>query len=171
MYNRVTVCDFGLSRVLATDEDIGVGTERELLPICWMSPETLRGRIYSEKTDVYSFGLFLYEMIARSQPYPGLNPIEVVAPGVSRMDSPLRPIVPNSCPREWGDLITECWSAQPDKRPTMKQVNQRLTGFLDKYDSGSYVYTPIGHEKDPEVAETVTEHAYCVYQASNSNAK
>lgn len=114
---RAKVCDFGLSQ----KKHVGAtGT-----PL-WMAPELLRGE--SDNTaasDVYSFGIILYEVYSREDPYAGedtrvvIN--QVVDPTVNK-----RPPVPSSCPPLTATLMTDCLVANPSDRPTFQDLDSRL---------------------------------------------
>jgi serine/threonine protein kinase len=84
----------------------------------------IRGERYSEKADVYSFGIIMWEVVARKQPFAGRNFMGVSLDVLEGK----RPQVPADCPEEFRKVMTKCWHAKPDKRPTMADV----VAFLDK---------------------------------------
>ena len=114
---RAKVADFGLSqkkRIGATGTPL------------WMAPELLRGE--SENTamsDVYSFGIILYEVYSRRDPYDGEDHREVLRlvadPAVNK-----RPPVPLSCPSAVASIMKECLDKTPGSRPTFEQLDLRL---------------------------------------------
>jgi len=114
---RAKVADFGLSQ----KKQIGAtGT-----PL-WMAPELLRGE--SENTamsDVYSFGIILYEVYSRKDPYYGENHREVLKlvadPVINK-----RPPVPPACPDAVASIMKECLERTPGSRPTFEQLDLRL---------------------------------------------
>jgi class 3 adenylate cyclase len=114
---RAKVCDFGLSG----KEHMGVtGT-----PL-WMAPELLRGE--SDNTaasDVYSFGIILYEVYSRQDPYRGEDMTEVLIqvadPSVNK-----RPPVPPSCPPLIASLMSDCLVADPADRKTFEELDLRI---------------------------------------------
>jgi len=61
----VKVCDFGMSRLISTEVESSNQTENTVGPLRWMSPESLNERVYSTKTDVYSFGCVIYEILTK----------------------------------------------------------------------------------------------------------
>jgi serine/threonine protein kinase len=65
------VSDFGLSRQKESDENV---TESASGPLKWMAPEALKERKYSTKSDVWSFGVVVWEVVHKEDPYPGLTP-------------------------------------------------------------------------------------------------
>lgn len=126
---KVKVCDFGLSTIVeqASRTLTACGTP------CWTAPEVLRNQRYTEKADVYSFGIVLWECATREDPFVGMPPFQVIF-AVGREG--LRPPLPRICPPEFSKLITECWDEKPHVRPSMKDVLARLenidtTGWPD----------------------------------------
>ncbi|XBI03956.1 hypothetical protein VPH35_132313 [Triticum aestivum] len=83
----------------------------------WMAPELLNGTtsLVSEKVDVYSFGIVLWEILTGEEPYAG---------GI--VMNTLRPPVPDSCDPEWRSLMEQCWAAEPLQRPSFTQIAARL---------------------------------------------
>eukprot|EP00339_Tiarina_fusa_P007076 CAMPEP_0117050370 /NCGR_PEP_ID=MMETSP0472-20121206/34774_1 /TAXON_ID=693140 ORGANISM="Tiarina fusus, Strain LIS" /NCGR_SAMPLE_ID=MMETSP0472 /ASSEMBLY_ACC=CAM_ASM_000603 /LENGTH=88 /DNA_ID=CAMNT_0004764119 /DNA_START=283 /DNA_END=545 /DNA_ORIENTATION=+ len=80
----------------------------------WTAPEVLRNERYTTKADVYGFGIVVWEMFARSDPFPGMPPFQIVfAVGTQK----LRPRVEPDWPLEWVNLITTCWNEDPAARP------------------------------------------------------
>ncbi|KAE9332676.1 hypothetical protein PF008_g14833 [Phytophthora fragariae] len=121
---QAKVSDFGLSRETSFDETMtsGVGT------LLWTAPEVLRGERYSEKADIYSFGVVLAELDTCMPPYAfsqggrknkGKNDMDwvpLIASG--RASPPFRP----DCPRAIRDLAAQCLDQDPSKRPPAMQI-------------------------------------------------
>ncbi|CAL9054295.1 unnamed protein product [Musa banksii] len=111
------VCDFGLSKMkLHTMVSGGV---RGTLP--WMAPELLytSGNKVSEKIDVYSFGIVMWEILTGEEPYADMHYGEVIG---GLLHNTLRPPVPVSCNKDWRNLMELCWAADPEQRPTFTQI-------------------------------------------------
>jgi len=114
---KVKVCDFGLSKILETQSD--VTTMTACGTPSWTAPEILRNEMYTAKADVYSFGIVLWECMTREDPYYGMPPFQVVlAVGTKGM----RPTIPIDCPLKWKELITSCWSEDPNFRPSFDDI-------------------------------------------------
>ncbi|KAL8170638.1 hypothetical protein V2J09_022442 [Rumex salicifolius] len=120
----VKVGDFGLSRLkhatlLSTRS--GLGTPQ------WMAPEILRNEPSNEKSDVFSFGVILWELMTVSIPWNDLNPIQVVGV-VGFMDRRLD--MPEGLDPRIASLITDCWQSKPEQRPSFQDIIHRMTGLL-----------------------------------------
>jgi len=151
----VTACDFGMSTFLPEGKSQGQfrGTN---LPIKWCAPEVLTHKIYSEKTDSYAFGMFIYEVIDRCEPFEGMSVNDVgkaVATGQR-----LRPTIPPHCPKEWSDIMIRCWQQLPENRPTMDDLNAFFVEYLDRVEACKsdtnriqHVYLPLEPLKASEI--------------------
>ncbi|KAF2317458.1 hypothetical protein GH714_022495 [Hevea brasiliensis] len=146
----VKVSDFGLSRMkhstfLSSRSTAGTAE--------WMAPEVLRNEPSDEKCDVYSFGVILWELCTLSQPWRGMNPMQVVgAVGFQqrRLDIPddMDPVI--------ADVIRKCWQTDPKLRPTFAEIMAVLKP-LQKPITGAQVPRPSssmrgGHEKGQQQA-------------------
>ncbi|OWM63963.1 probable serine/threonine-protein kinase SIS8 [Punica granatum] len=123
---NVKAGDFGLSRLknaslLATKS--GRGTPQ------WMAPEVLRNEPSNEKSDVFSFGVVLWELMTQSIPWNNLNPLQVVGV-VGFMDRRLD--IPGGVDPEIASIIRDCWLSDPDQRPSFEDILKRMTSFLQK---------------------------------------
>jgi len=74
---EVKVTDFGMSRFAGNEGKEGIHTYSQVGPLKWMSPELLSDRMYSIKSDVWSFGIVIYEVTFRKVPYGDLTPVQV----------------------------------------------------------------------------------------------
>eukprot|EP01089_Gocevia_fonbrunei_P022778 TRINITY_DN9340_c0_g1_i2.p1 TRINITY_DN9340_c0_g1~~TRINITY_DN9340_c0_g1_i2.p1 ORF type:complete len:115 (+),score=20.35 TRINITY_DN9340_c0_g1_i2:107-451(+) len=100
-----------------------------------MPPESIRYHKYSSKSDVWAFGVLLWEVFARREPFPGMDPVAVAIEVVShggRLSPPL------SCPASVADLMRDCWADDPHARPAFADIYNRLEGILDEAFSTNY---------------------------------
>ncbi|CEG41895.1 tkl protein kinase [Plasmopara halstedii] len=118
------ISDFGLARVRAHFQTMtgNCGTTQ------WMAPEVLAAEKYTEKADVFSYGVVVWETITRQCPYEGLTQIQA-ALGV--LNNNLRPTVPKECPSFFKKLMTLCWGSSPEQRPSFESVLEILNSFFD----------------------------------------
>ncbi|CAN6334769.1 unnamed protein product [Urochloa humidicola] len=115
------VGDFGLSRIKRNT--LVSGGVRGTLP--WMAPELLNGSSskVSEKVDVFSFGIVLWEILTGEEPYANMHCGAIIG-GI--VNNTLRPPIPENCDPDWRNLMEQCWSANPDARPSFTDVTDRL---------------------------------------------
>uniref|UniRef100_A0A671YK03 Fibroblast growth factor receptor n=1 Tax=Sparus aurata TaxID=8175 RepID=A0A671YK03_SPAAU len=120
------IADFGLARDIH-HIDYYKKTTNGRLPVKWMAPEALFDRIYTHQSDVWSFGVLLWEIFTLGgSPYPGV-PVEELFKLLKeghRMDKP------STCTHELYMMMRDCWHAVPSHRPTFKQLVEDLDRCL-----------------------------------------
>ncbi|QHN71166.1 serine/threonine protein kinase [Mollivirus kamchatka] len=115
------VADFGFARIKETNATMTrCGTP------CWTAPEIITGERYTEKADVYSFGIIMWEVITGKRPYADLD---IGRCGMAVVAGE-RPPLPQKCRRALVDIMTRCWHADPDQRPSMEEVTDDLRMML-----------------------------------------
>ena len=131
MLNKEEICkigDFGLSREVSTDDEPYVSsTVDKLRPIRWMAPESFAYKRFSEASDVWSFGVVMWEMMnPKELPYKDLTNLAVVACVCTgtRLD------IPPSYPPISASVMKACWQDSPSKRPTFSQIALLLSATL-----------------------------------------
>ncbi|CAN8178674.1 unnamed protein product, partial [Coccothraustes coccothraustes] len=123
---RVRVADFGLSKQVGRSLYYRQGRGAPV-PVKWVALESLAERVYSTKSDVWSFGVTMWEIAARGlTPYPGLENSEVFEflRGGRRLGAPPH------CPPSLYALMLRCWAADPRARPTFEELGGALGGLL-----------------------------------------
>lgn len=126
---EVKIADFGLSKIhqdLQGAHTGGLGTYQ------WMAPEVLAHQRYSEKADIYSFGIVVWECITRRLPYTGMTAVQAA---VGVVNHGLRPEIPGNVPAPLAKLIRSCWAAVPDQRPAFSQIVMMVSGMLRNVES------------------------------------
>lgn len=112
----VKICDFGLSRIITDSpmrDSSSAGTPE------WMAPELIRNEPFTEKCDIFSLGVIMWELCTLNRPWEGVLPERVVyavANEGSRLEIPEGPL---------GRLIADCW-AEPQERPSCEEILSRL---------------------------------------------
>ncbi|OAY31767.1 uncharacterized protein LOC110599602 isoform X1 [Manihot esculenta] len=127
------VGDLGLSKVKC--QTLISGGVRGTLP--WMAPELLNGSssLVSEKVDVFSFGIVLWELLTGEEPYADLHYGAIIGGIVSNT---LRPPVPESCDPEWKSLMERCWASEPSDRPNFTEIANILRAMAAKVPPKGY---------------------------------
>jgi len=117
------ISDFGMSYIIerASEQQIS----NDFGPVCWMAPESLAHRSYSEKSDVWSFGIVVYEIVAQCEPHKNENILDIA---VKIRDEGLTPQIPSNCPSHLKELMELCWNKQPERRPTFEIICTFLRG-------------------------------------------
>ncbi|KAI4333845.1 hypothetical protein L6164_018604 [Bauhinia variegata] len=112
----VKICDFGLSRIMTDSpmkDSSSAGTPE------WMAPELIRNEPFTEKCDIFSLGVMMWELATLNRPWEGVPPervVHAVANEGSRLEIPEGPL---------GRLIQDCW-AEPHERPSCEDILSRL---------------------------------------------
>eukprot|EP00850_Spirogloea_muscicola_P017558 SM000152S01546 [mRNA] locus=s152:153740:161065:- [translate_table: standard] len=115
------VGDLGLSKI--KHKTMVSGGVRGTLP--WMAPELLDGRssLVTEKVDVFSFGIVMWELLTGDEPYTNMHYGAIIG-GI--LNDTLRPPVPHGCHPPWKDLMERCWANSPEKRPSFSEIAAEL---------------------------------------------
>ncbi|XP_061453265.1 mitogen-activated protein kinase kinase kinase 10 isoform X2 [Rhineura floridana] len=112
------ITDFGLAREWhKTTKMSAAGT------YAWMAPEVIKLSLFSKSSDVWSFGVLLWELLTGEVPYREIDAL-AVAYGVA-MNKLTLPI-PSTCPEPFAHLLEECWSPDPHARPDFGSILQQL---------------------------------------------
>uniref|UniRef100_A0A8D3BYU1 Tyrosine-protein kinase n=1 Tax=Scophthalmus maximus TaxID=52904 RepID=A0A8D3BYU1_SCOMX len=118
------IADFGLARLIEDNEY--TARQGAKFPIKWTAPEAaLYGR-FTIKSDVWSFGILLTELVTKGRvPYPGMVNREVL----EQVERGYRMPCPQGCPESLHDMMRHCWKKEPDERPTFEYIQS----FLEDY--------------------------------------
>lgn len=114
---RPKIADFGWTRIKADDMTGKIGTFQ------WMAPEVIKSQPYTEKADIYSFGIIIWEFASREPPYKNINGAQVA---IEVLNNNLRPKIPIGTPKAIQNLMTKCWDKNMDKRPNFKYIIYEL---------------------------------------------
>ncbi|NIG58681.1 c-kit receptor [Pontoporia blainvillei] len=154
-HGRITkICDFGLARDIKNDSNYVVkGNAR--LPVKWMAPESIFNCVYTFESDVWSYGIFLWELFSLgSSPYPGM-PVD--SKFYKMIKEGFRMLSPEHAPEEMYDIMKTCWDADPLKRPTFKQIVQLIEKQISE--STNHIYSNLAncspHRETPSVDRSV----------------
>uniref|UniRef100_A0A4W3HZD9 Tyrosine-protein kinase n=1 Tax=Callorhinchus milii TaxID=7868 RepID=A0A4W3HZD9_CALMI len=117
------IADFGLARVIDNEYTAREGAK---FPIKWTAPEAINYGTFTIKSDVWSFGILLTEIVTYGRiPYPGMSNPEVIR----NLDRDYRMPCPDNCPEELYDIMDICWKKGPEERPTFEYLQAFLEDF------------------------------------------
>ncbi|XP_040608875.1 tyrosine-protein kinase Fer isoform X2 [Mesocricetus auratus] len=125
--NVLKISDFGMSR----QEDGGVYSSSGLkqIPIKWTAPEALNYGRYSSESDVWSFGILLWETFSLGVcPYPGMTNQQAR----EQVERGYRMSAPQNCPEEISKIMMKCWDYKPENRPRFSDLHKELTAIKKK---------------------------------------
>ncbi|NXG65791.1 HCK kinase, partial [Hemiprocne comata] len=124
------IADFGLARVIEDDEY--TAREGAKFPIKWTAPEAIYHGSFTIKSDVWSFGILLTEIITYGRiPYPGMSSTEVIR----ALEHGYRMPRTENCPEELYHIMTRCWQSRREDRPTFEYMQSTLEDFFTATES------------------------------------
>jgi len=123
------ISDFGMSRLKSSSENIKQSVQ-SIGPLKWMSPESMYERVYSTKSDVFSFAVVMYEIITQEAPWKDLDPLKAC----DKVGKGHRMSIPSFCPVPLVILIERCWAHNPKDRPNFVEINNFLSTMNSKGD-------------------------------------
>ncbi|KAM4748763.1 macrophage colony-stimulating factor 1 receptor [Rhinophrynus dorsalis] len=142
------ICDFGLARDIENDSNYVVkGNAR--LPVKWMAPESIFDCIYTAQSDVWSYGILLWEIFSLGRsPYPGIMVnrkfYKMVKEGY-KMDCP------DYAPLEIYRIMKTCWDLEPTRRPTFNQISGLINKQMNLINEKDYANISHAQENQEHV--------------------
>lgn len=144
--NVVKICDFGLAKDCYKYEEYNKKSDAPV-PIKWMAIESLTHKVYTSKSDVWSFGVMLWEMFTfGGNPYAGF---EMNDKFVKKLKDGLRLTKPNMCPTRVYEVMESCWREQADERPSFDQLVTTLGDMLETSVQQAYLDMDTVLQSDP----------------------
>jgi serine/threonine protein kinase len=127
--NVLKIADFGLARNITTGDYYRKTTDGRL-PVKWMAFESLLGQVYTSQSDVWSYGILLWEiMTLGGTPYPGIQAQELF----KKLEKGYRMESPPNCPNYLFEIMTSCWDEVPFNRPTFKDLVKDFEEIIQHY--------------------------------------
>ncbi|XP_060947139.1 mitogen-activated protein kinase kinase kinase 7 isoform X1 [Limanda limanda] len=158
------ICDFGTACDIQTHMTNNKGSA------AWMAPEVFEGNNYSEKCDVFSWGIILWEVITRRKPFD-----EIGGPAFRIMwavHNGTRPPLITNLPKHIESLMTRCWSKDPSQRPSMEEIVKIMTHLM-KYFPGSDVplQYPYQYSDDGQSNSATSTGSYVDYTGTSTSTR
>ncbi|XP_077086223.1 protein tyrosine kinase 2aa isoform X31 [Siphateles boraxobius] len=123
----VKLGDFGLSRYM--EDSSYYKASKGKLPIKWMAPESINFRRFTSASDVWMFGVCMWEILMFGiKPFQGVKNNDVIG----RIENGERLAMPQNCPPTLYSLMTKCWAYDPSKRPRFTELKTQLSTILDE---------------------------------------
>jgi len=117
------ISDFGLSREVVQGEEY-LSTGKDSLPLKWMAPEAIKLSHFTRATDIWSFGVTIWEIVTRgSEPH---ETIDVTEAKIQIRDYFLTPIIPSDVDPTMKVIMQQCWYKDPDMRPSPKDIMEMV---------------------------------------------
>ncbi|XP_062868289.1 tyrosine-protein kinase JAK2a [Trichomycterus rosablanca] len=141
--SRVKIGDFGLTKVLPQDKEYYTVKEPGESPIFWYAPESLMESKFSVASDVWSFGVVLYELFTLSDKNSSPPAVFMEKMGIDKQGQMIvyhlidllkhnyRLPAPQSCPPEVHSLMKECWASEPTQRPSFKSLGRTVDAIRE----------------------------------------
>ncbi|XP_069725242.1 macrophage colony-stimulating factor 1 receptor [Phaenicophaeus curvirostris] len=145
------ICDFGLARDIMNDSNYVVkGNAR--LPVKWMAPESIFDCIYTVQSDVWSYGILLWEIFSLGKsPYPGMV---VNSKFYSMVKQGYQMARPDFAPLEMYSIMQACWSLEPTQRPTFDQISCFIQKELEVHKEQDYTNLPSAAAEEDSGCDT-----------------
>lgn len=137
----VKICDFGLARDIMHDNNY-VSKGSTFLPVKWMAPESIFDNLYTTLSDVWSYGILLWEIFSLGgTPYPGMV---VDSSFYNKLKSGYRMTKPEHAPHDVYEMMMKCWNSEPEKRPSFLGLSETVASLLPS--SYRRHYEKVNHE-------------------------
>ncbi|XP_028300005.1 platelet-derived growth factor receptor alpha isoform X2 [Gouania willdenowi] len=137
----VKICDFGLARDIMHDNNY-VSKGSTFLPVKWMAPESIFDNMYTTLSDVWSYGILLWEIFSLGgTPYPGMV---VDSSFYNKIKSGYRMTRPEHAPNDVYEMMMKCWNSEPEKRPSFEGLSDNVASLLPS--SYRRHYDNVNHE-------------------------
>jgi proto-oncogene tyrosine-protein kinase Met len=123
----VKVADFGLSRDIYERDYYSSDDRKAKLPVKWMALESLEKGIYNTRTDIWSYGVVLWELMTRGVcPYPEVDNWDIV----KYLKLGRRMLQPSYCPDALYGLMLRCWDVEPGRRPLFPELSVSVRNII-----------------------------------------
>ncbi|XP_021947889.1 platelet-derived growth factor receptor beta isoform X3 [Folsomia candida] len=143
--NVVKICDFGLAKEMYKDYKYKKKSEGVLLPVKWMAIESIYYGVFSTQSDVWSFGVVLWELFTLGKtPYPGMDTDDGF---FKKLNEGYRMEKPALAPSSIYDIMTECWAHESSARPTFSTLVDRIGDLMEEGHRQQYVDLNVPYDR------------------------
>ncbi|CAI5450432.1 unnamed protein product [Caenorhabditis angaria] len=119
---KLKITDFGVTRELTAE---AINRQSQVGTCAWLSPEAFHGT-YSEASDIWSFGVVLWELLSKEEPYQGQVPASIMfQTGICGKSLE----IDKNCPQKWRDIMQKCWNFRPESRPKFQELVKFFQGY------------------------------------------
>jgi serine/threonine protein kinase len=133
-FHQVKITDYGLAKVLDQNENCFYAKTNTLLPVKWLAIESIKQRLFTHKSDVWSYGVCLWEMFTFcAKPYNEIDNTNLI----SCLQNGVRLAKPNIASLEVYTTLLKCWVENPAARPTFKELSGEFSKMCQN--SNSYL--------------------------------
>ncbi|PKC59121.1 kinase-like protein [Rhizophagus irregularis] len=159
------ISDFGLCQPVDYEERLNLYGA-----IAYVAPEVLRKKKYTKAADIYSFGILMNELLSEDPPYNNISYKQHEQQHYLMLDiiRGSRPNFSENTPELLKDLIAECWHTEPKKRPTAKELYQRLNVWNKQKYEPSEIYSQIkACEKVKKISTFPTKYSQEIHKSKS----
>lgn len=158
---RAKITDFGLAKIKTATSTVST-INKKMGSIRWNAPELFKNASKSEETDIYSFGMVVWEIVSKKLPFSEIEEDMMVA--IKIMGGNNHQSIPEVCPNFISELILKCWNNNPKDRPSTGTILDILRKHIDETDlekndnnnKGETTSIPVEKEQKIDITTTTT---------------
>jgi serine/threonine protein kinase len=156
--NNVVVGDLGISKSATESTDDGNNENYGIIP--YMAPEIFQGQKYTKESDIYSFGMIMWELMTGRRPF--WNRAHNTGLIIEIWDG-LRPPIVTNAPEGYIELMKECWHPDPKKRPTATDIESKIK--MIENNEGKNWRNPTKIIKSPDIGPVTNNNPGAIYKS------